>query len=134
MKKIFKTLMLVLAVTVCVKNVHAQSCSATDKTTIRTCVYNSVNTCRDATAACNEFEPALTLKDVQTLAITTCCGRSSKTARNICLLRQAQRYQPILSAGLHNTFFKAARAVVKSVRVNLCKKSTYTLPADSALF
>lgn len=112
---------------------NAQTCSTTDKATLKTCVDTGVEVCRDA-SACNDYEPVLTVRDVAELAIIACCNKKTKTARSVCLVNQVLKFSPKSSSGSQKTFFKAAKAAIKNVRTNVCKSSKYTLPADSALF
>jgi hypothetical protein len=112
---------------------QAQTCSTTNKQSLKDCTNVGVDTCR-AASACNDFEPVLTIDDVTQLAIENCCGKSSKTARNLCLVKEAKKYLPAVASGDQKAFFKAARNEVKRVRTSVCKNSTYSIPASSALF
>lgn len=111
----------------------AQSCQLSDKSAVASCLDMNVETCR-ALASCNDYEQVLTTTDVRELAISTCCGKRTRTARNLCLVKERKKYTPKVASGQQRAFFRAARAEVNTVRKDVCRNSPYELDEDSALF
>ncbi len=134
MKILNKVLILSLCIVTFSGTAFAQACSLADQVVLKTCVDATVESCRLASSACNKFEPVLTINDVRTLAIENCCAKTKKSARNLCLKREKQKYATKVGSGSQRIFFKEARNNINDVKKNICKNSSYTLPADSSLF
>jgi hypothetical protein len=132
MKKLLRLIPLV-GIFINVQFSEAQTCSATDKQTLKDCVVVGVEACR-STSTCNDFQPALTINDVAGLAIATCCAKRTKSSRSLCLVKESKKYSPKVSSGQQKAFFRAARAEIKRLKNSVCKNSPYSLAASSALF
>ena len=87
MKNFFAISAAFAAILLTVNFAQAQSCSTTEDSSLATCIQSGVDTCR-AASTCSPLKPALTVLDVQDLAIDTCCAKRSKVARRLCLNRE----------------------------------------------
>lgn len=133
MKNFILSVLCVLSLSALADKSHAQACSTTENSTLQSCVDSGVESCRSG-SACDDYQTVLTITDVREIAINACCGKSSRTGRSLCLVKERRKYTAKVSSGAQKSFFKAARSAVNDVRKNVCKNSTYEFPSDSVLF
>ncbi len=107
-------------------SVMAQSCSSSESDTLRDCIDSGVANCAAATTDCNPLALALTISDVEDIAIEKCCGNAKKGARKSCLIRERLKYFPKPGAGDQKAFFTAARAAINALRTSDCNGNAYS--------
>jgi hypothetical protein len=135
MKNLVGSVFILLAVSFLhIETAYSQAqCFLDDKNALKACVDTEISSCRAAEPLCNKYEPVLSIKDVRTIAIANCCNKTRRAARALCLAKEANKYIFKVNSGAQRDFFRAARQNINDVKRNVCKTSSYSLPA-SALF
>jgi hypothetical protein len=126
MKKLFSIFFIaVVPMVLLISVVQAQECSDSDRETINTNIAQAVDSVEQALPACEILESVLTIKKVEELAETECCGKSKIKQRRKCLKRARRKYLTKNRRGDQRIFFKAAIKAILAIRKSDCGNKPY---------
>lgn len=103
----------------------AQFCSEELKDGLQSCVENATASCSAAVPECSSLTGALTIRDVERIAIDRCCTRKRVKARRVCLRGERRKYQGRHTRGAQREFYREARRSISDLVQTDCNDNAY---------